>query len=423
MPRLSPAVPLVTIELDGDQLQAREGEPVAAAVIANDELIFGRSPKYHRPRGPFCLTGACSQCLMRVDGVPNVATCRVPVKAGMRLERQNALPDARIDLLRANDFVFRDWFNHHEFLAGWPLADQVLLKVARQLSGLGLLPERPAAQREPALIERHEVIVVGAGAAGLAASRELTARGVKHVLLEREAEVGGRLLVEGGAVEPVPARTRAAVVGLFSDEGQPFLAVIEQERLHLLFYEKLLLAVGGHPFLPTFPNNDLPGVMAGRAVASLVRRYRVLPGKTIACVGEANEARALAELVTASGGSAVAVGAQVVRAHGLRQVNAVTVEPGGKLDCDVIAVCAPLSPAFELAKAGGAEVAWNAATRFFEVQADAQGRTASPRLFVAGELRGPLSAAQAAMQGREAAAAMAPLPGPPPAAQGEGVRS
>ena len=148
MPRLTSVEPTVTIELDGDQLQAREGEPVACAVIANDQLIFSRSPKYHRPRGPFCMTGACAQCLMRVDGIPNVPTCRVPVKSGMRLERQNALPDARLDLLRANDFVFRDWFNHHEFMAGWPIAEHVLLKIARELSGLGVLPEREAAARE-----------------------------------------------------------------------------------------------------------------------------------------------------------------------------------------------------------------------------------------------------------------------------------
>jgi sarcosine oxidase subunit alpha len=427
MPRISPAASTVTIELDGDQLQAREGEPVACAVLANDDFIFGRSPKYHRPRGPFCLTGACSQCLMRVDGIPNVATCRVPVKAGMRLERQNALPDGKLDLLRANDFVFRDWFNHHEFLAGWPLADQVLLKVARQLSGLGLLPEREAAQREPAIIEKHPLVIVGAGAAGLAAAKELTARGVPHVLFERESKVGGRLI--SGAERGQPdvfkcnARTNAEVIGLFDDDGSPFLAVRERQRLHLVFFERILLTVGGHPALPTFPNNDLPGVMAGRAVATLIRRHDVLPGKRIACVGEATEARALAELVKAAGGEAVAVGAEIVRAHGLRQVTAVTTEPGGKQDCDVIATCGPLSPAFELARAAGASVAWNATSRFFEVQADAQGRTANERVFVAGEMRGPMSAAAAAEQGLAAATALSrPLPDPLPSG-GEGGKS
>ncbi len=373
MPRLVPLEAAVTIELDGEQLQARAGEPVAAALIANDELIFSRSPKYHRPRGPFCLTGACAHCLMRVDGVPNVPTCRTEVKAGMRVERQNAFPDARLDVLRANDFVFRDWFNHHEFLAGVPIAELVLLKIARQLAGLGKLPEREAPAREPAKVERQSIVIVGAGAAGCAVASELSSRGVAYVLLERDAKV-----------EQPEARTHAEVVGLFADTHEPFLAVIERGRLHLVFYEQLVLAVGGHASLPAFPNNDLPGVMAGRAVATLIRRDGVLPGRRIACVGEAHEAKALADLVTTAGGEAVAVGAQVVRAHGLRRVKAITVEGGEKISCDVVAACEPLSPAFELARAAGAEIAWDAKSRCFVVSADATGRTSVKNVFVAG---------------------------------------
>lgn len=411
MPRFSPVDTTVTIELDGDQLQAREGEPIACAIIANDQLIFSRSLKYHRPRGPFCMTGACSHCLMRVDGIPNVATCRVPVKAGMRLERQNALPDARIDLLRANDFVFRDWFNHHEFMAGWPIAEHVLLKIARQLSGLGVLPEKAADERQPAVIEAHELVVVGAGAAGLAAARQLTTRGVPYVMFERDQHVGGRLTsgAEKGQPAPwnAPARVGAEVVGLFADDGKPFLAVVENERLHLIFYQRLLLTVGGHAMLPTFPNNDLPGVMAGRAVSTLIRRHGVLPGKRVACVGEIDEARSLAELVKGAGGEAVAIGAEVVRAHGLRSVNAVTIKPDEKIGCDIIATCGPPSPAFELARCAGADVVWNPSARCFVVVADNRGLTANPALYAAGEMRGPMSSAAAAEQGLAAADALA----------------
>jgi sarcosine oxidase subunit alpha len=413
MPRIRPVESPVTIELDGDQIQAREGESVAAALLAHGERVFARSPKYHRPRGPFCLSGACSHCLMRVDGVPNVATCTTPVKAGMRIEHQNAMPDRRVDLFRANDFIFREWFNHHEFLAGVPLAEAVMLKVARKLSGLGFLADQPAPDRPPAVTETLSMVIVGGGAAGLAAAQRLQERGIGYVLFEREHELGGRLAIAAEVDQPTvwqpPAehvRTRAQVVGLFADEGTPFLVVLQEHQLHFVYFDKLLLAVGGHAVLPTFPNNDLPGVMWGRAVSRLIRQGQVMPGRRIACVGEATEAKALAELVARVGGEAVAVGAQVERVHGISGVSAVTVTPGGKVDCDVVALCEPPSPAFELARAAGAKVSWSPEARSFVVETEPDGRTARRAVWLAGEIRGPMSSRAAAEQGRVAADSM-----------------
>lgn len=416
MSRVAPLEDPITIVLDGKPIAARAGEPAAVALLAQGELLFARSPKYHRPRGPYCLSGACAQCLMRVDGVPNVPTCRVPAREGLRLERQNAMPDARVDLLRATDFVFQQWFNHHEFLTGLPLAESVLVKVARQLSGLGRLPERTMAARPPARYERLGTVVVGAGPAGLAAARTLEEAGHDYCLLERESELGGRLL--WGAEDDQPplwsppaARRRlgALVVGLFADDGAPFLAVVEGGGLRLIEYERLLLAIGGHPELPTFPNNDLPGVMAARAVSALARRFRVLPGKTVACLGEPREASALAQLVADAGGSPIAVGKEVVRAHGLRRVEAVTVTDGAvsvKHACDVVALCGPVSPSAELARAAGATTRWDSQAGLFVLEADEGGRTGAPGLWIAGELRGPMSSSAAAEDGARVARAL-----------------
>ncbi len=404
MPRLKPVVAPVTIEIDGEAFPARDGEPVAASLLAADQFIFSRSPKYHRPRGPFCFTGACAQCLMRVDGVPNVPTCRVPAREGLRLERQNALIDARLDLLRANDFVFRDWFNHHEFLAGVPIAEVVLQKIARQLAGLGTLPERDAPKREPARYESHDIVIVGAGVAGLAASRALG--DVEHVLLERNSATPTRPISGEGST-----RYGAEVVGLFRDDTKPFLTVIKDEALTLISFNTLILANGGHPSLPTFPNNDLPGVISGRAVRQLIEQHGVLPGKRIACVGP--EAAELVAIIQREGGEAFEVKAPVKRVRGLRRVTSIETE-NEKTSCDVIALCDPLTPAFELARAGGVEISWNSKWSCFVPTADENGQTNVPGIFVAGEVRGPVDAATAAEQGQRVAKILRPSPQPSP---------
>ncbi|MCA3013270.1 MAG: (2Fe-2S)-binding protein [Myxococcaceae bacterium] len=414
--RLEPITQPVTFELDGESITAQAGESVAAAFVAAGRSTLSRSIKYHRPRGPYCFSGGCAQCLVRVDGVPNQYACQVPARAGLRVERQNAFPDASVDVLQATDLVFSKWFNHHEFLAGVPIVEKVMLQVARKLAGLGLLPEQPAPARAPALVEQVPVALVGGGAAGLAAARALSERGVDFTLFEREGRCGGRLRIgadDGAPPITLPARgavrTGATVVGLFADEGPPCLAVVQAERLHLVFYQRLLLANGGQPTLLTFPNNELPGIFAGRAVSRLIRDHRILPGERLAIVGEPDECRALARLVASAGGTPVAVGASPVRAHGLRRVDALTVSLDGREErhaCDAVALCTPASPAFELARAAGARVAYSPRARLFVVEADAHGR-ATPSTWVAGELRGPMSASASAEQGLVAANALA----------------
>src|SRR6267378_153067 len=61
------------ISLDGQDIEAQEGDTIAAALLRARITTFTRSIKYHRPRGPFCLAGSCGQCLMRVDGVRRLA--------------------------------------------------------------------------------------------------------------------------------------------------------------------------------------------------------------------------------------------------------------------------------------------------------------------------------------------------------------
>jgi len=78
----------VEFEFDGQTLQAIEGEPIAAALLAHGINIFRKTPKTGQPRGIFCAIGRCNDCVMTVNGVPNVRTCVEPVKAGMKVQSQ-----------------------------------------------------------------------------------------------------------------------------------------------------------------------------------------------------------------------------------------------------------------------------------------------------------------------------------------------
>lgn len=85
----------VEIEVDGQVIQARAGEPIAAALLAAGKHIFRYTRKHHQPRGVFCAIGQCTDCMMIVDGVPNVRTCVTPVKPGMKIQTQHGLGKLR----------------------------------------------------------------------------------------------------------------------------------------------------------------------------------------------------------------------------------------------------------------------------------------------------------------------------------------
>ena len=88
-----------TFEYCGKPVQARAGDTVASALYRSGQRIFTRSFKYHRPRGLLCLSGKCPNCMMNVDGVPNVRACTTPASAGMRVRHQNAYPSLEHDWL------------------------------------------------------------------------------------------------------------------------------------------------------------------------------------------------------------------------------------------------------------------------------------------------------------------------------------
>ncbi|MEE9195396.1 MAG: (2Fe-2S)-binding protein [Alphaproteobacteria bacterium] len=84
--------PTVVIEFEGRDIQARQGDSVAAALIAVGEVVFCTSPVTGAERGPFCMMGVCFECMVEIDGAPNRQACLTPVESGMRVRRQRGSP-------------------------------------------------------------------------------------------------------------------------------------------------------------------------------------------------------------------------------------------------------------------------------------------------------------------------------------------
>ena len=78
----------VIIDYEGKKIEAYEGEPIAAALSANGVMVFRRTKKFREPRGISCAIGQCTDCIMKVNGIPNTRTCVTRVEAGMRVEEQ-----------------------------------------------------------------------------------------------------------------------------------------------------------------------------------------------------------------------------------------------------------------------------------------------------------------------------------------------
>ncbi len=432
MRRLRPAAgseKTVPFDFEGRELEGREGEPLASALLAAGERVFSRSVKYHRPRGPYCFAAACSSCLMRVDGVPNVYTCQIALREGMKVARQNAFPSASFDVFAATDWIFAKGLDHHSLFAGVPVADQVMAKVARQLAGLGVLPDKAVAPLAPAQNLELDVAIVGGGISGEAAAGVLSGTGCRWGLFEKEAALGGRARLQrdapfGEAGSGPEVRTRTAAIGIYGDAGGRFLAMVQRThevpQLLKVYARKFLLAMGSHPHLPTFENNDLPGIYAAEAMQKLLLRDGLMPGERICLVGSGPELNTLAAELTQRGAEVVAVVDREgrsgtlegvpVRAHGIAHVTGLTVRARSGEErhfrCDTIGLCGVQVPSFELGRQGGAEVVFDERSSSFGVVVDGDGRTASHDLFVVGTMTGICEPERSRDSGKRAATAI-----------------
>lgn len=390
---------MVELSHDGDVLTAVRGEPLALSLIAADRLLLSRSPKLHRPRGPYCLRDACEGCLVRVNGLPNQPACRVLVQGNERVETQNVLGTRETDLLSAADFLFPQGIDHHRLMAGVPGASAIVGNFARRIAGLGRLAEHAPAVHPAERLELP-VLIVGGGRAGLAAAAKL---GARATLADDGHELGGALtaldppraqeLVRAAQASGARLMPRTSVVALSREpddgSGHVTALLVGPERTLVARAAAVVLATGRHDATPSFPNNDLPGVFSARA-ALFCWQHEVLVGKRIALVGAGRFADRMSELM---GGAVELVpleASSVLRAIGRERVSAVEVEAFGakrRIKVDALAFDGPGAPSFELAVQAGASVDFQPSSGYFP-RADADGLVAE-RVYLAG---GALSA-------------------------------
>ncbi len=357
----------VSFVFDGEPVEAERGEPIAASLIAAGRLALARSPKFHRPRGPACMRGACDGCLVRIDGVPNSMACLTPAQAGLVIEVQNTLGGRQIDLLRVTDWFFPEGMNHHELFAGVPGVQNVMQAFARRVAGLGKVPSVPSQPRR-ARRRDADVVVVGAGPAGMAASVRLAARGRRVEVLDDALEAGGGLVALGPedrrAFRPleepfdkavkegaVRLRVSTTVGGIYGDD----LLVVGREGAEILAARTVVLAPGAHDGVLPFEGNDVPGVMSARA-AGLLLRWGVLVGsKAVVAVapGGGPFGKSFARAAAAQGAKVTLAAGVPVRVSGSSAVRGVVV---GKetYAADALVVDAPRAPAYELCEQAGA---------------------------------------------------------------------
>ena len=88
----------VTFTYDGQTLQGIEGEPVSAALRAAGVMTHRYTQKKHEPRGVFCAIGRCTDCVMVVDGKPNVRTCITPLREGMTVNTQYGVSEKKEEM-------------------------------------------------------------------------------------------------------------------------------------------------------------------------------------------------------------------------------------------------------------------------------------------------------------------------------------
>lgn len=384
-----------------ERVSASASDTVTTALMRAGVLETSKSIKYRRPRGPFCLRGDCGTCLVRIDGAPNLRACMTPVRHGLRVDPQNRFVEHGPDPTALVDKMFAGGMDHHHFMVRPRLANKIMQSVARNLAGLGTLPDAEAPEGRVRRAD-VDVLVVGAGSAGRAVADALSAKHTEVMWVER------RDAIAVGHPPPGTVWVDTAVFGIYPEEG--LVGAItrrstEPDLLHLIRPRHLVLAVGARDSMIALPGNDIPSVVSARGLLEQLERSRSRLAVPALVVGEGLRAQDHAKrldvrCVVPSDVRAIEGGGAVERVRLKDETVA----------CHLVALSSPPAPAFELGRQAGAAVHWNG--RGFALRPAPSGQLEAPgpwTLWACGEVTG-LGPEEAAASGRRVARAIASTP-------------
>lgn len=303
---------------DGKAYQGHPGDTLASALLANDVRLVGRSFKYHRPRGAIAAGSEEPNALVELRSgarrEPNSRATVVELFDGLEAKSQNRWPSLAFDAMALND-LFASFltagFYYKTFM--WPRVfwEKFYEPAIRNAAGLGSL----SMEADPDIYDKGflhcDLLIVGGGAAGLAAALTAARTGARVILADEDCRLGGRLLAETYLLDDGPAidwigkleaefasmpnlriMRRTTVFGAF-DHG--IFGAVERVGDHLpvpgerprqtlwrITATRAVLAAGATERHIPFRNNDRPGIMLAGAMRAYANRWAVSPSARVA---------------------------------------------------------------------------------------------------------------------------------------------